>query len=197
MTIIHPEAFVSQDATVGVNARIWELATVREMAIIGDSCIVGRGAYVDVGVQIGSRCKVQNSAMIYSPAIVGDGVFIGPGVIFTNDRFPRAVNPDGTQKSASDWDSVGVKVGEGASIGAGAICVAPVTLGPWSVVAAGSVVTKDVRAHSLVKGIPARHVCWVGRAGRPLRADGELLICDVTGERYRDISGTLVLEKTS
>jgi UDP-2-acetamido-3-amino-2,3-dideoxy-glucuronate N-acetyltransferase len=146
---------------------------------------------------VGQRCKVQNYALIYEPARLDDGVFVGPAAVFTNDRYPRAVTPDGSIKTAEDWEPVGVTVRCGASIGARAVCVAPITVGRWAVVAAGSVVVKDVPDFALVAGVPARFVRWVGRAGVALAAgsDGRLR-CPKTGAGYVQVGGIL-LEETS
>ena len=102
-----------------------------------------------------------------------DGVFVGPAAVLTNDQFPRAINPDGSAKSADDWQHVGVTLRQGCSVGARATCVAPVTVGRWATVAAGSVVVKDVPDFALVAGVPARRIKWVGRSGFPLEPDGE------------------------
>src|SRR5690606_30754331 len=133
-------ADVSPDAVIGSGSSIWHLAQVREGAQLGQNCIVGRGAYIGTGVVMGDNCKVQNYALVYEPAKLDEGVFIGPAVVLTNDTYPRAINPDGTIKSATDWLPVGVTIEKGASIGARATCVAPVTIGAWATVAAGSVV---------------------------------------------------------
>jgi acetyltransferase-like isoleucine patch superfamily enzyme len=156
--------------------------------------VLGRGTYIGVGVRVGDRVKVQNSALLYEPAVIGDGVFIGPAVVFTNDRHPRAVNPDGSVKSADDWEAVGVQVASGASIGAGAICVAPVTIGAWALVAAGSVVTTNVPDFALVAGTPARRVGWVGRAGVQLATlESRVWQCPETSERYIEAGDGLSL----
>ena len=106
-TRIAPSADVSEEAVLGEGTSIWHLAQVREHAVLGRDCIVGRGAYIGEGVVMGDSCKVQNYALVYEPARLADGVFIGPAVTLTNDHFPRAVNPDGTLKSAADWEPVG------------------------------------------------------------------------------------------
>ncbi len=185
MVHIAPGADVDQSASIGVSTKVWHLAQVREGAQLGDGCIIGRGAYIGSGVRVGANCKVQNYALVYEPARLGEGVFIGPAAVLTNDTYPRAVNPDLTQKSSSDWEPVGVTIEEGAAIGARAVCVAPVTVGAWALVAAGSVVINDVPAYGLVAGVPARRVGWVGRAGRPLEAAGDdVWRCPETGRLH-------------
>jgi N-acetylglucosamine-1-phosphate uridyltransferase (contains nucleotidyltransferase and I-patch acetyltransferase domains) len=182
-------ADVAKDATIGDGSSIWHLAQVREGAVIGENCVVGRGAYIGTGVTLGANCKVQNYALVYEPAKLADGVFIGPAVVLTNDHNPRAVNPNGTPKSADDWDAVGVTIGEGAAIGARAVCVAPVTIGPWATVAAGAVVTRDVPAFALVMGVPAKQVGWVGRVGvklEPVQSRPGYFKCPQTGQLYRE-----------
>jgi UDP-2-acetamido-3-amino-2,3-dideoxy-glucuronate N-acetyltransferase len=192
-----PGADVDPRARLGPGVSVWHLAQVREGAEIGADCIIGRGAYIGAGVRLGHRCKVQNHALIYEPAWLGDGVFVGPAAVFTNDRYPRAVTPEGSIKTAGDWEPVGVTVRYGASIGARAVCVAPVTVGIWAVVAAGAVVVADVPDFALVAGVPARFVGWVGRAGIALAAvDDGLFRCPRTGARYVQTDGKL-REETS
>ena len=137
-------ADVAENAVIGDGSKIWHLAQVREGVVLGRNCIVSRGAYVGPGVVIGNNVKIQNYALVYEPARVEDGVFVGPAAVFTNDHFPRSVNPDGSLKCGHDWEPVGVTVLEGASIGARAVCVAPVTIGRWAMVAAGATVVRDV-----------------------------------------------------
>ena len=200
MGLVHSTAEVDPTALVDPSAVVWGLAQVRGGATIGPEAIVGRGAYVGSGVAVGARVKIQNYALVYEPASVEEGAFIGPGAILTNDHHPRAVLPEGGLKSATDWRAVGVTVGRGASIGAGAICVAPVRIGAWALVGAGSVVTRDVPAHALVVGSPAWQVGWVGRAGHRLVQDTSAALwrCPVTDEAYALSDGLLALmEDTS
>ncbi|MEL5992058.1 acyltransferase [Microbacterium phosphatis] len=184
-------ADVADNAQIGAGSSVWHLAQVREDAVLGENCIVGRGAYIGTGVQMGDNCKVQNYALVYEPAKLADGVFIGPAVVLTNDTYPRAVNPDGSLKSAHDWEPVGVTIGRGAAIGARATCVAPVTIGEWATVAAGAVVVKDVPAFALVAGVPAKRIGWVGRAGVRLVQDGDRWVCPETGDAFVETDGAL------
>lgn len=186
---------ISPLASIAATAQIWDLAQVREHAHIGERTTIGRGAYVGSGVLIGADCKIQNHALLYEPCTVGRGVFVGPGVIFTNDKVPRAVTNEMTKKGPTDWKQAAVKVDDGASIGAGAICVAPVSIGSWAMVAAGAVVTKDVPSFALVAGIPARQIAWVGHSGYRLECvDDELGIwkCPQSNETFiQNAGGTL------
>lgn len=186
--MIHDTADIGRDTRIGEGSSVWHYAQIREGAVLGRNVVVGRGAYVGTGVQVGDNCKIQNYALVYEPASLAAGVFIGPAVVLTNDHFPRAVNPDGTPKSAHDWEPVGVEIREGASIGASATCVAPVVIGRWALVGSGSVVITDVPDFAIVVGSPARRVGWAGRAGEPLRPGDEpgIWICPVTSARYRE-----------
>jgi UDP-2-acetamido-3-amino-2,3-dideoxy-glucuronate N-acetyltransferase len=191
---ILPTAQVDATAELGAGTTVWELAQIREQARLGSGCVVGRGAYVGTGVQIGDDVKLQNYALVYEPATLADGVFVGPAAVLTNDHNPRSVAPDGQQKRAGDWQAVGVTVGTGASLGARSVCVAPVRIGRWAMVAAGAVVTRDVPDFALVMGVPARQAGWVGRAGHRLTEVSGVpgtWQCPETGDRYTEHDGVL------
>ena len=190
---IAQNASVSDAAKLSDNTSVWDFAQIRENAKVGKNSIIGSYAYIDANVQIGNDCKIQNRALIYDPAIIHDGVFIGPGAILTNDKNPRSTSVSGGVKSVKDWDKVGVEILQGASIGSGSICVAPVRVGKWALVGAGAVVTKDVKDYALVVGNPARQVGWVGRAGKQLETvDGQHFKCPVFDTEYQIINGNLV-----
>ncbi|WP_399884959.1 acyltransferase [Streptomyces sp. BBFR51] len=189
---VQPSAQVDASAEIGTGSSVWDLAQIREQARLGEGCVVGRGAYIGTGVRMGDNVKVQNYALVYEPAELGDGVFVGPAAVFTNDHNPRSVDPEGRQKRGGDWEAVGVTVAEGASVGARSVCVAPVRVGRWAMVAAGAVVTKDVPDFALVMGVPARQTGWVGRAGHKLvQKESEVWQCPETGALYDEKDGVL------
>ena len=183
--MISQTAIVSEFAIVDESATIWHFSHIREESRLGKNVIVGEFVYIDKGVSIGDDCKIQNGAKIYSPAILDSGVFIGPNVVLTNDKYPRSINQDGGQKNGDDWVSVGVEIGQGASVGAQSTCVAPVRIGNWSMIAAGSVVTKDVPDFALVAGVPARFVHWVGKSGHKLiKHSNTIWKCPVSSNNF-------------
>ncbi|HZU06154.1 MAG TPA: acyltransferase [Chloroflexota bacterium] len=167
--MIHPTAEVSPEARIGPNTRIWHYCHVRAGAIIGAECVLGRNVYIEDGVVVGNRVKIQNNVSVYRGVQLEDGVFVGPHATFTNDRHPRAINPDGSLKGADDWTVSPTRVRRGAAIGAGAVVVCGLEIGEFALVGAGAVVVRDVPAHGLVLGNPARLVGYVCACARRLR----------------------------
>lgn len=157
---IHPTAHVSDQAEIGANTKIWINVQIREDARIGAGCILSKDVYIDRAVTIGDGCKIQNSVSIYNGVHIADDVFVGPNVSFTNDKVPRAFN--------ADWSVTTTTVETGASIGANATIVCGVTIGEYAMVAAGSVVTRDVDPYTLVVGTPARPVARIDKAGNKI-----------------------------
>ncbi len=168
---IHPTAVVEPGAEIGEGTKVWHFAHIRSGARIGPGCVLGQGVFIDEGAVLGSACKLQNKVNVYRGVTLEDGVFVGPNATFTNDRFPRAVG---------EWTVTPTRVGQGASIGAGATVVCGNDIGPWAMVAAGAVVTRSVPAHALVAGVPARRVGWVCSCGcRALRDESGQWRCSV------------------
>jgi acetyltransferase-like isoleucine patch superfamily enzyme len=189
-------AIVEDSVTIGTNVKIWHHTHIRSNVDLGINVIIGSNVYIGSGVIIGNNSKIQNNALIYEPAQIGNGVFIGPGVIFTNDHNPRAINSDNTQKSSSDWNKAGVVVGEGASIGAGAICVGPIEIGKWALVGAGAVVVEDVPNYALMVGVPARQIGWVGKDGvKLIEQSSKVFRCPVSKKFYRLEDSNLIEEE--
>ncbi len=166
---VHATANVSDQATIGSDTKIWINVQIRENVTIGTNCIVSKDVYLDHGVSIGNNCKIQNSVSIYSGVTIEDDVFVGPNVAFTNDKVPRAFN--------LNWKVTPTLVKKGASIGANATIVCGITIESYAMVAAGSVVTKDVPSHALVMGNPARVIAYVCECGYRLDAHNKCLNC--------------------
>ena len=160
---IHPTANVSEQAKIGDGTKIWINSQIREKSEIGENCIISKDTYIDTEVKIGNNCKIQNSVSVYHGVSIEDDVFVGPNACFTNDKVPRAFDPE--------WKITPTVVKKGASIGANATIVCGITLGEYCMVAAGSVVTKDVEPYSLVMGNPAKHYSYVDKMGNKIKGN--------------------------
>lgn len=160
---VHPSAEVEAGAQVGAGTKVWHLAHIRSTATVGAGCVIGRNVYVDANVVVGNLVKIQNNVSVYQGVTIEDEVFVGPCAVFTNDLRPRAQNPD--------WTITPTTVRRGASIGANATLVCGIEIGEYAMIAAGSVVTKDVAPYQLVAGNPARPRGWVDVKGEIVSRD--------------------------
>ena len=163
----------------GKGTKIWHLVQVRTGSKIGENCVLGKSVFVDFDVSIGNNVKIQNFVSVYHGVTIEDDVFVGPHVCFTNDLLPRSANPD--------WKLVKTLVKKGASLGANATIVCGITIGEYSMVGAGSLVTKDVLPFTLVFGNPARlrgYACYCGeiiKKTTELLPSGTTLNCNKCG----------------
>jgi UDP-2-acetamido-3-amino-2,3-dideoxy-glucuronate N-acetyltransferase len=140
---------------VGKGVRIFNFVNAYGCSI-GDNTKVGTFVEIQKGASIGSNCKISSHSFVCEGVHIGDNVFIGHGVMFTNDLFPRATNPDGSQQTDADWKVIETFVKKGASIGSNATILCGITIGENALVGAGAVVTRDVPANSVVAGNPGK-----------------------------------------
>lgn len=160
---IHKTANVSEVALIGEGTKIWINSQIREKSSVGNNCIISKDTYIDSQVSIGNNCKIQNSVSVYQGVTIEDDVFVGPNACFTNDKVPRAFD--------SEWKITETLIKKGASIGANATIVCGVTVGEYAMIAAGSVVTKDIEPYSLVMGNPAKHYSYVDKLGNKIEGN--------------------------
>lgn len=165
---VHPTAIVDTE-DIGRDTKIWAFCHIMTGVKIGQNCNIGDNTFMESGVVIGRNVTIKNGNMLWEGITIEEGVFIGPGVFFTNDRHPRSPRlPEASHRYADhSWLSPTL-VKQGAAIGAGAVILPGITIGTFATIGAGAVVTKDVRAYSVVAGNPARHTGWACRCGLPL-----------------------------
>jgi UDP-2-acetamido-3-amino-2,3-dideoxy-glucuronate N-acetyltransferase len=180
----HETALIDEGAVIGAGTRIWHFCHIMGGAKIGYNCILGQNVYVGGDALIGNNVKIQNNVSVYDSVEIDDDVFCGPSCVFTNVNNPRA---NVKRKDAY----LKTKVEKGVTIGANATIVCGVTLGKFSFIGAGAVVTKDVKPFALITGVPARQTGWVSHSGVRLNED---LICPETGRKYFLVNGQLEFE---
>ena len=148
-------ALVAPDVRLGRNVSVRAFVNLYGCTV-GDDTRIGTFVEIQKGARVGSHCKIQSHSFLCEGVTLEDEVFVGHGVMFINDRFPRATNDEGLPKNESEWKCESTMVRRGASIGSNATILCGVTIGERAIVGAGSVVTKDVPAGSVVAGNPAR-----------------------------------------
>ena len=173
--LIHESAFIDAGVAIGTGTRVWHFVHVLGEVAIGRDCVLGQNVMVGPRVRVGNGCKIQNNVALYEGVELADDVFCGPSCVFTNVSTPRAF-----LNRKSEFRPT--PVGRGASIGANVTIVCGNSVGAYSLIGAGAVVTRDVPDFALMAGVPARRVGWVSHAGERLGSD---LVCPREGRRYR------------
>src|SRR3954465_10798313 len=148
---------ITSDVKLGRDVRIFGFANLYGCEI-GDEVKIGTFVEIQKGVKVGRRCKISSHSFLCEGVTLEDEVFVGHNVCFTNDRFPRSTNPDGSMKSGQDWKCVPTLIKKRAAIGSGTTLLCGITVGENAIIGAGSVVTKDVAPNTIVAGNPARLV---------------------------------------
>ncbi len=176
-SLIHESAYVDEGAVIGAGTRVWHFSHVLPGAVIGAGCSLGQNVVVMGGVRIGNNVKIQNNVSVYEGVEIEDDVFCGPSMVFTN-----VINPRSEVPRKHEYQRTLVR--KGATIGANATIVCGVTLGEYSFVGAGSVVTADVPDYALIAGVPGRRIGWMCRCGERLDDSG-IAACGACGQKYR------------
>ncbi|HAK00236.1 MAG TPA: N-acetyltransferase [Bacteroidales bacterium] len=179
----HESAVIDPGCQIGKGTRIWHFTHLMPDCILGENCNLGQNVVVSPGVVLGNNVKVQNNVSIYTGVVCEDDVFLGPSMVFTN-----IVNPRSAVIRREQY--VKTLVRKGASIGANATIVCGVEIGEYAFVGAGAVVIRDVAAHSLVVGNPARHIGWMSEYGHKLQFDDNgFAKCPESGQAYQIENG--------
>jgi len=181
---VHPTAIV-EPRRIGAGTRIWAFVHVMADASVGKHCNIGEHSFIESGAVVGDNVTIKNSNMVWDGVVLEDGVFVGPNVSFTNDLYPRSPRLPQVMARYRDrgWLSP-TRVRQGASLGAGAVILAGITIGEFAMVGAGAVVTKDVPPFALVLGSPARVRGWVCECARPLRFQDGTATCAECGTTF-------------
>jgi UDP-2-acetamido-3-amino-2,3-dideoxy-glucuronate N-acetyltransferase len=185
---VHETAIIDQGAQIGNNSKIWHFTHVMGSAHIGQNCNIGQNVYIDKNVTIGNGVKIQNNVSVYANVTIEDDCFLGPSMVFTNVMNPRAF-----VERKTEFKNTLVK--KGCSIGANATIVCGTTLGEYSFVGAGTVVTKDVPNFAIMVGVPAKQIGWMSKHGEKLIFNNEgIAICPATQEKYKLVNDLVSID---
>jgi len=179
---VHESSYIDENVTIGKGTKIWHFCHIQKNAILGENCSLGQNVNVANNVKIGNGVRIQNNVSVYEGVELEDNVFCGPSCVFTNVTIPRAHYP-----VHGVYDKTLVKWG--ASIGANATIVCGHTVGRCALIAAGAVVTKDVKDHALMAGVPAKQIGWVCECGERLPDN---LVCPKCGKKYKESNNGLI-----
>ena len=184
---VHETAYVDEPCEIGKGSKIWHFSHISKGVRIGADCNIGQNVYIGKDVVIGSNVKIQNNVSVYAGVVIEDDVFLGPSCVLTNVTNPRCqvVRRGLYEKTVFR---------RGATVGANATIVCGVELGRYSFIAAGAVVTKDVKDYAMMVGVPGKAAGWMSRHGIPLRepdADG-VMVCAESGYRYKEVEPGMV-----
>ena len=181
---VHESAYVDDGAKIGPGTKIWHFCHVMPGAVIGERCNLGQNVVIMPGTTIGNNVKIQNNVSIYEGVTLEDDVFCGPSCVFTN-----VMNPRSHISRKREYRSTLVR--RGATIGANATIVCGITLGTYSFIGAGAVVTSDVPDFGLMVGVPARRVGWMCQCGLRLEMSAGAVTCTACAAVYREAEGRL------
>jgi len=183
---VHPSSEVGQGATIGNHTKIWHFCHVMSGAVLGEYCVLGQNVFVADTVHIGSYVKIQNNVSVYKGVKILDGAFIGPSAVFTN-----VINPRGTIERKTEYQAT--VVGKGCTIGANATIICGNNLGDYSLIGAGTVVTKNIPDFALVIGNPSHQIGWVSKAGHRLEFDENGIgVCPENLDKYLFEAGKVI-----
>lgn len=181
---IHPSSYVDEPCQIGAGTKIWHFCHIMAGSNMGQGCSIGQNVVISPGVVLGDRVRIQNNVSVYAGVVCEDDVFLGPSCVFTNVMNPRAFISRKEQFRPT-------RICRGASIGANATVICGNTVGPYALVGAGSVVTRDVPAYALVRGNPARLAGYVCRCAEKLEFDHHRAVCPACGDVYRLVNGVV------
>lgn len=188
---VHKSSYIDENVKIGKGTKIWYFCHIQSGAVIGENCSLGQNVNVSNNAVIGNGVKIQNNVSVYEGVVLEDNVFCGPSMVFTNDLTPRARYPKG---------HAGYKktiVHHDATIGANATIVCGHELGEYCTIASGAVVTKNVKPHALMAGVPARQIGWTCECGQVLREQDGIFVCPDCGRKYMVLNDKFVEIGTS